>query len=561
MLLSDGGLVEIAGKVKDLLRYYVIGDWHSEPYQQNQNPAERRINTVKRTTNTVMDRTGSPPNTWLLCLMYVVFLLNAVYNKTVGCPPLEAATGSPVDISPLLCFSWFEPVYYRYDDSDFPSDTREGRGRFVGFAENVGHVMTFKILTDDTRKVIARSHVRSALNPNERNLRLDPLNGDDTKDLLRKFVRSFNEPASGFPSNDGESTSNDPSDTPTDGESDSSTPVFHPSDLVGRTFLMEERDDGQRFRARIVEAIEQYDRDFAANEDVHKFRVSINDDEYEELLSYDQVLQYITSRENDEGEIIWKFRRITAHEGPLRTTDPTYNGSKYNVMVEWENGEITAEPLAIIAKDDPATLAQYAYDNDLLDQPGWKQFKKLAKNQKKLLRQVNQAKLRSYRTAPRYKYGFEVPRNGDYGHAVQLDTKAGNTKWQDATSLELDQIDSYQAFQDLGKDAPAPTGYKKIRVHLVFDVKHDGRHKARLVADGHLTDTPLESVYSGVVSLRGIRLMLFLAELNKLETWATDIGNAYLEAKTKEKVYIIAGREFGERQGHTLLIHKALYGL
>ena len=46
--------------------------------------------------------------------------------------------------------------------------------------------------------------------------------------------------------------------------------------------------------------------------------------------------------------------------------------------------------------------------------------------------------------------------------------------------------------------------YKKIRVHFVFDVKHDGRHKARLVADGHLTDVPLMIVYSGVVSLRVI---------------------------------------------------------
>lgn len=48
--------------------------------------------------------------------------------------------------------------------------------------------------------------------------------------------------------------------------------------------------------------------------------VSVND-EYEELLSYDQVLQYITSHENDNGEIIWKFRRITAHEGPLKPHD------------------------------------------------------------------------------------------------------------------------------------------------------------------------------------------------------------------------------------------------
>ena len=105
------------------------------------------------------------------------------------------------------------------------------------------------------------------------------------------------------------------------------------------------------------------------------------------------------------------------------------------------------------------------------------------------------------------------------------------------------------------------TGFKKIRTHLVFDVKHNGRHKARMVADGHLTDIALESVYSGVVSLRGLRLLIFIAELNKLETWATDIGNAYLEAYTDEKVYIIAGPEFGKLEGHILIIQKALYGL
>ena len=55
--------------------------------------------------------------------------------------------------------------------------------------------------------------------------------------------------------------------------------------------------------------------------------------------------------------------------------------------------------------------------------------------------------------------------------------------------------------------------------------------------------------------------MLFLAELNKLEVWATDIGNAYLEAETKEKLYIIAGQEFGDLHGHILVIRKALYGL
>ena len=96
---------------------------------------------------------------------------------------------------------------------------------------------------------------------------------------------------------------------------------------------------------------------------------------------------------------------------------------------------------------------------------------------------------------------------------------------------------------------------------MVYAVKHDGRHKARLVAGGHLTETPVDSVYSSVVSLRGIRILTFLGELNKMQVWATDIGNAYLETYTQEKVYIIAGPEFGEREGHTLIISKALCGL
>ena len=69
-----------------------------------------------------------------------------------------------------------------------------------------------------------------------------------------------------------------------------------------------------------------------------------------------------------------------------------------------------------------------------------------------------------------------------------------------------------------------------IRVHFVFDVKHNSCYKARLVADGNLTEVLLPSVYSGVVSLRGIQIVLFLAELNRFESWSIDIGNTYLEA-------------------------------
>ena len=78
---------------------------------------------------------------------------------------------------------------------------------------------------------------------------------------------------------------------------------------------------------------------------------------------------------------------------------------------------------------------------------------------------------------------------------------------------------------------------------------------------GHRTETPIDSTYSGVVSLPGIRLVTFLAELNDLELWGTDIGNAYLESYTSEKVAFIAGPEFGELEGHLMIIIKAQYGL
>ena len=237
-------------------------------------------------------------------------------------------------------------------------------------------------------------------------------------------------------------------------------------------------------------------------------------------------------------------------------------------MVEWETGEITDEPLSLIAADDPVTCAEYAKKHYLLHLDGWKRLKHIAKNQKQLTRAINQSKIRQVRRSAVYQFGFLIPK--DYKQALQLDEQNGNSKWYDATKLEMDQINEYKVFQDHGKAqydpksrkvSNSPNGYQKIRVHLIFAVKHDSRHKARLVAGGHLTPDPIESIYSGIVSIRSLRLVVFLAKLNNLEVWGADIGNAYLEAKTKEKLYIVAGPEFEELEGHILVIYKALYGL
>jgi len=70
---------------------------------------------------------------------------------------------------------------------------------------------------------------------------------------------------------------------------------------------------------------------------------------------------------------------------------------------------------------------------------------------------VNQAKLQSFQMAPRYKYGYKVAQ--DYQHAMTLDLRNGNTKWQDSTSLEMEQLHEYQTFKDLGKSGITPSSF------------------------------------------------------------------------------------------------------
>ena len=233
-------------------------------------------------------------------------------------------------------------------------------------------------------------------------------------------------------------------------------------------------------------------------------------------------------------------------------------------MVEWESGEVTYEPLTLISKDDPITCAVYDKKHDLLDTTRWKHLKRYAKTSKRLIRAVKQFRIRQVRASARYQHGFQVPK--DYNDAIRLDKENSNTHWQDAMGLELTQIHEYKVFKDTGKaqfhngKVVTPDGFQKIRVYFVYAVKHDGRFKARLVADGHLTKEPVESIYSGVVSLRSLRMVVFLSQLNDLEIWGADVGNAYLEAYTDETLCIIAGPEFKELQGHLLIMIKALYG-
>ena len=161
-LISDNAKAEISKKVKDILRMFVIDDWQSKPYKGNQNFAERGWRDTKAKVNNLLNYTGATSEVWLLALAYVCFVQNHTAIKSLRWrTPAEWLLGYTPDISVLLQFEFWEPVYYAKYDPKFPSDGTECLGRFVGISEHVGHAMTFKILTED-RKVIHHAVVQTA---------------------------------------------------------------------------------------------------------------------------------------------------------------------------------------------------------------------------------------------------------------------------------------------------------------------------------------------------------------------------------------------------------------
>ena len=214
-------------------------------------------------------------------------------------PPLQVLTGQTIDISILLQFLFWDIVYVlRYDDHQYHGQigskkSSEIRGRFVGFAWNVGHALTFKVLTDDSNKVICRSRVRLS-KEGENNLKLDSMQEarnskqfvkstrDQHEDVILPTMEAFDSP---FDIDEGENIDNsnllqdaqEPTleeiqlsaiqdDMKTKGRSEGEAIEFveplntpnatikglKPEDMPGRTILMPPSEDGTRVRAKIL---------------------------------------------------------------------------------------------------------------------------------------------------------------------------------------------------------------------------------------------------------------------------------------------------------------------
>lgn len=170
-----------------------------------------------------------------------------------------------------------------------------------------------------------------------------------------------------------------------DPEESQRMPTIDPKDLIGCMFLKETEADGQRFRARIVHSIIEKDAELKRDTDHIKFLSEVDGDTADAIYTYNQVLDFIERDSLDiesNREQMYRFHCIRSHQGTLRTSDRDYNGSTYNVLVDWESGDTMYEHLDIIDKDDPMSFAEDGKRNGLLDTPGWIRFRHHVKNNK-----------------------------------------------------------------------------------------------------------------------------------------------------------------------------------
>ena len=122
----------------------------------------------------MLDYSGAPPECWFLALEYVVFIMNRIALDSLGGrTPIKVLEGVTPDISMIPQFRFYDPVYVaHFMGKGYPSKSTEIMARFVGFSQNVGHSLTFKVLTEDTKKILHCSRLRLAADPSKVNRRL-----------------------------------------------------------------------------------------------------------------------------------------------------------------------------------------------------------------------------------------------------------------------------------------------------------------------------------------------------------------------------------------------------
>ena len=220
-------------------------------------------------------------------------------------------------------------MFYATYDQNFPSESEERAGYWIGFGEHCGDAMTHKILDHDTQKIIYRSAVRpkKSSTPNHR---LAPHGGEVSASSEPSEDKIFS--GSTLASPEGSSSKQK---APTvfirsrDEENPSgpkAMPTFDPGDIIGRTFLHPHEENGEGHRAKVTrQVVEIIDQDNDQRVENINFILDIGNGKVEELISYNQLLEHFENAQDHDmvrDQELYRFRAIIGHQGPLLASDP-----------------------------------------------------------------------------------------------------------------------------------------------------------------------------------------------------------------------------------------------
>ncbi|KAI2501495.1 Reverse transcriptase (RNA-dependent DNA polymerase) [Fragilaria crotonensis] len=293
------------------------------------------------------------------------------------------------------------------------------------------------------------------------------------------------------------------------------------------------------------------------------------EDGTKEVYMANMIAENMYAQVDSEGRAFALMSEIVDHESDARAMKiadgtfvdkqgrqrPRITTQGWRLLVEWKDGTTTWVPLKDLKESFPIEVAEYAVANKISEQPAFKWWvDDTLRKRHRIIKKVKSAKYWK-RT---HKFGIRLPHSVE--EALRFDEESGTDFWRKAIEKEMRNVLPAFEFRD---DDKMPIGYECIRCHMVFDIKiGDLTRKARFCANGNETDPPKESTFSTVVSRDTVRLFFLMAALHDTDILSADIQNAYLNAPVKEKLYTIAGKEFGPKnEGRPVIIVRALYGL
>jgi hypothetical protein len=593
ILLTDNAQTQVGKKWTRTSRDNATRQIKIAPHNQNQNNAERKIQDVKRRTIMTLRYGKAPLVFWCFCMMFIVDCLNHSAQKELGYrTSMEKMHGHTPDIS-MFRFHFWEPVWYYEPTAKYPKSNFLP-GRFVGIAWEHGDAFTYRIwTTPDNEWEKGQELIRNVVKSRAIEETEPRVEYDESDILLTKIKQTKSQRRR----SQRKSTKRTNREEPEPEEhrkrkrlvTFSTSPLIHDADSEEKG--AEESEQGTTQTTTQKENVSSPTSE-AQSSTINPKRKRDEDTHSEAFNDFNPLLDDEIEMTDEVNEAFSEQAASPSGIGGVHVkciVGHNWIEGRLKMKVEWSSEQSSWEELRDMKEDYPKMTASYLVEANVTTRSqrgdrmqAWakKTLRDISRTARRMVRLYdfhlddndevyavrravqggNKKRKKKYDPKPQFKYGVQVPRN--MKQAMKFDESNNNTLWQTSIKLEITALTDLECFDFKDPDYKCGPDYQLTTLTMIFGVKQDLRHKARLVAGGHLVDALDHDIYSSTVKGVSVKLLHVIAHKAGMSQLCGDVGNAYVNAFTNEKVFAVAGKEFGEAlEGCIIIIRKALYGL